>query len=231
MQSGMFTIFGTTYYTHGIGLIFVFPFAVWFFITVAKCSANYSMKRKPIGLSSMVLSASISLLVFTGVFLDVFLTGQKASRLCNTMAGLHVYKKVKADGLLGLHKIEDWTDYGFKFVEHESITGKKNREFIENNKVKRIKVKDFMSKFELVTEREKVTGRITMAISRIKNRESNEVFSELVVIGVYPGWADSFFINLTGTDYGGWNCERDEEGQSLKLYYISDLVKETIIDN
>ncbi len=229
MQLGMYTIFGTTYYTHGIGLIFVFPFTVWFLVTVAKCSANYSMKRKPIGLSSMVLSASISLLVFAGVFLDVFLTGQKASRLCKNKAGMHIYKKAEADGLLGLHRIKDWSDFGFKYVEYELVSGKKYRENIQDGKVKKIEVNEFNSKYVLVDEREKISTRIIVSMTRIVKRADDEVQSEMIGVVIYPGWADSLFINLTGTNYSGWVCGRSVKGQSGKLYYPSDLVEATII--
>ncbi len=176
----------------------------------------------------MVLSASISLLVFTGVFLDVFLTGQKASELCLNDAGMHIYKKIEVEGLLGIRRINNWSDLGIKYVEYETTIGKKYREFIENEKVKKIEVDNFQSEIELVREREHATDRIIIGKRRIINRQNSEVYSELVVIGIYPGWADSLFINLTGTQYSGWSCGRKAKGKSDKEYYTSDLVKATV---
>ncbi len=163
--------------------------------------------------------------------MDVFLTGQKASELCKNEAGMHIYKKVKTEGVLGLYSIEDWSEFGLKYVEYEISKGEMFREFIESEKVKKIEIDDYMSEYEVVRKREKVTDKITIGKTQIVNRSNDDVYSELVIIGIHAGWADMLFINLTGTNYSPWGCGREVKDQSDFILYPSDLIKASIIPN
>ena len=225
----MYTIFGITYYTHGFGLVFVFPFVIWFFIAVEKATLNYFSKKEQVKLGSVALSASISLMVFAGVFLDVFLIGHKASRLCNNKAGMNIYKKVEAEGLVGLYSIKNLSDFGLKYVEYENSKGEKYLVYMENNKEMKKEIDRFKSNIEFVMEDKKISSRVIISSKKLVNRINDEVYSDLIYIVVYPGWADSIFINLTGTQYSGWSCGEIVNTNSGEVITFMDLIEATIV--
>jgi len=224
MDAGIWEIYGTRYYTHGFGLLFVFPFAVWFFMSSVHTLKGLVVERT-FKWRGLVLSACLIVVTLVAVFWDVYQIGQQATKLCNEKAGLHVYRTAEADSVLGLSDIEHWSKYGFKFVEYEDVLKNKTRYFFENGKPTYKRVNQFSSQYELVETRKYITSRIEIIKQEIKDRNSDEVLGESNEFSIDAGWADIFFYNTTGFNYSPWVCS----GINVKRQiYISDLIEITL---
>ncbi|WP_321532215.1 hypothetical protein [uncultured Desulfuromonas sp.] len=220
MDAGVFEIFGTRYYTHGFGLLLVAPFAFWFIVSVIGVPIRL-LERKPLQWYGVVVSAFCTFVMLIVVFWDVYQIGQQATKLCNEEAGLHVYRTAEAESFLGAAGIRGWAEYGFEFTEGESDKDK-IRYFMENGKPTYKKVDQFLSQYELVTTRKKITNRIGIIKQQIKDRNSNEVLGEANEFKIHGGWADMLFFNLTGFSYSPWICSGRNQKKKI---YPSDLVK------
>lgn len=225
MESGVWEIFGTRYYTHGFGLIFIAPFVMWFGIALLLTLGRIVRGKHPFISINFCLSAAMVVISFIVVFGDVYQIGQKAAKLCNEKAGLHVYRSAQAESVLGLFDIEHWAKYGFKFVEYEDVLKNKTRYFYENGRPTHKKIDQFLSKYELVETRKYITPRIEIIKQEIKDRNTNEVLGESNEYSIDAGWADMFFYNTTGFSYTPWICSGLEEKRHI---YIRDLIKATL---
>ncbi|SEA84794.1 hypothetical protein SAMN05660420_03399 [Desulfuromusa kysingii] len=221
MDAGVWEIFGTRYYTHGFGLLFVFPFAIWFFVASVLTLKGLVVERT-FKWRGLALSACLIVVTLVAVFWDVYQIGQQATKLCNEKAGLHVYRTAEAEGVLGLFSIEHWSKYGFKFVEYEDVLKNKTRYFLEGGKPAHKKVNQFLSQYEYLITRKNLTSRIGIIKQEIKDRNANEVLGESNEFSIDGGWADMLFYNTTGFSYSPWICSGSNESQKI---YPSELVK------
>ena len=224
MDAGVWEIFGTRYYTHGLGLIFVLPFMIWFGVAFVLMLKGLVVEHK-FKFQGLFVSACYIVISLVVVFWDVYQIGQQATKLCNEKAGLHVYRTAEANSVLGLSGIEQWSKYGFKFVEYEDVLKNKTRYFYENGKPTYKKVDKFLSQYELVETRSHVTARIEIIKQEIKDRNTNEVLGESNEFSIDGGWADMFFYNTTGFSYSPWICSGISEKRRI---YISDLIGITL---
>jgi hypothetical protein len=224
MEAGVFEIFGTRYYSYGLGLLFVAPFAFWFVASFFRIVTQF-IDRKPIKWFGPILSAVCVLLMPVIVFFDVYQIGQQATKLCNEKAGLRVYRTAQTEGVLGLSGIEHWAKYGFEFVEYEHSVKRKIRHYFKNGKPTFKKVDKFLSQYELVETRSDITPRIGVIIQEVKDRNTNEVLGQSKEFSIDGGWADMFFYNLTGFSYSPWICSGISGKRQI---YISDLIEVTL---
>ena len=58
-------------------------------------------------------------LAFGVAYGDVFLIARDAKRLCETEAGMKIYRTVEAEGFAGVSSLGAWSERGFDFVEIE----------------------------------------------------------------------------------------------------------------
>ena len=225
MESGVWEIFGTRYYTHGFGLIFVAPFAMWFGIALLLTLGRIVRGKRPFISINFCLSAAMVIISFIVVFGDVYQIGKQVTMLCNKKAGLHVYRTAEAESVLGLSDIEHWARYGFKFVEYEDALKNKIRYFYENGRPSYKKIDQFLSQYELVETRKHITPRIEIIKQEIKDRKTNEVLGESNEYSIDAGWADMVFYNTTGFSYTPWICSGMKEKRHI---YIRDIIKATL---
>jgi hypothetical protein len=221
MKAGVIEIFGTHYYTAGIGLILVSPFLLWFAISLLSFLIRW-MAGAPVKRRSLVVSFIWTIVMLTVVYLDVFIIGQKAARLCNKYGGMHVYRTAEAESFIG-DMIEGWAEYGFKFTERRSDEGK-IRYFYENGKPTYKMVDEFLSQYELVMHSYYIAPRIEILKLEVKDRETHEILGESIEYSIDGGWADMLFYNVTGFSYSPWICS----GKYKRQLYPSDIVKATL---
>ncbi|WP_448874514.1 hypothetical protein [Desulfobulbus propionicus] len=222
MDAGVFEIFGTRYYTHCFGLLLVAPFILWFVVTLISMPIQV-VRKKPVKWRKLALSAACTLAMLVAVFWDVYRIGQQATKLCHEKAGLHVYRTAEAESFVGAAGIKGWDEYGFKFTERKSDKGK-IRYFYENGKQTYKKVDKFLSQYELITTRNRLTPKIKIIKQKIKCIKTEEILGESKEISIDPGWADMLFYNATGFSYSPWICSGIDE----KKIYPSNVVKSVL---
>ena len=227
MESGVFEIFGTRYYTDCFGIILVIPFFLWFIGGVIRTLVP-ALKKKPVKWYWATVPAACSIAMLVAVFWDVYHIGQEATRLCNEKAGLHVYKTVQAESVFGVISIRPWGEYGFKFTEGENDEGK-IRYFYENGKPTYKTVDKILSRYEVVVRpHQRVAPGIEVLKFEVKDRHTGEVLGEAINYSIDGGWADMAFWGITGFGFSPWICSgKDGEGRR-SVIYPSDLVKATI---
>ncbi len=205
MDGGAFEIFGTRYYTHNFGILFTVPFALWFVGAMIRVFMR-ALEGKPVKWFGPAISAGCIFAMLVAVFWDVYQIGQEATRLCNEKAGLHVYRTVEAESFLGAGGIKNWAEYGFKFTEGDHNKGKV-RYFYKDGKPTYKKVDKFLSEYELVITRKKLTPQIRIHQFQIIDRFTHEVLGEAAELIIDGGWADMAFYGLTGFTFTPWKCK------------------------
>jgi hypothetical protein len=225
MESGVWEIFGTRYYTHGFGLIFVAPFVIWFGIALLLTLGRIVRGKHPFISINLCLSATLVVISFIVVFWDVYQVGKQATKLCNEKAGLHVYRTAEAESVLGLSGIEHWSKYGFKFVEYEDVLKEKTRYFLEDGKPAHQKVDEFLSQYELLITRKNLTSKIMIHQYQIIDRSTHEVLGETSHLTIDGGWADMAFYGITGFTYSPWKCKGEGMGDASPIDIVKVVLK------
>ncbi|MDY0361943.1 MAG: hypothetical protein RBR08_10850 [Desulforegulaceae bacterium] len=222
MKAGVIEIFGTYYYTAGIGLILVSPFLLWFAISLLSFLIRW-MAGAPVKRRSLAVSFIWTIVMLTVVSLDVFIIGQKAASLCNKYGGMHVYRTAEAESFIGDGIIE-LAKYGFKFTERRSDEGK-IRYFYENGKPTYKMVDEFLSQYELVNTKKALTFQIEIRQYQIIDRFTNEVLGESASLTTYGGWADMLFYGITGFTFVPWECKCDGMSEEHPMDIVIFVLK------
>ena len=196
------------------------------------------LRRIPIIVIRIVSLFIISAPLLTFPLWEALSISYEAERLCKEQGGLHVYKVVEPDGLLGGGGIEYWSKYGFDFTE--SGGGKyMNRQKMKNGVVVKESITEYKSLYQVQTgvDRRKISNRMRRSSSRVIVRETGEVLSELVTIGIHPSRFDLIALSLLPVEYNGWRCGDEappdkgmfSPAHGKRLYGISDVIKSAFI--
>jgi hypothetical protein len=213
------TIFGTTYFTTGAGLVVLAiaaPLLFWF----ARWLWRPNVEDKPWRVRLLAVGGTtfgLLALLAVGLFWDVYLIGQRAKELCQE-TGLVVLKRLSTESLLGLTSIESYQAAGLQFVERE-VGGKRYRFFMKDGKPHRELVAEFRSRFEVVSDTESASHEagiiersFTHQIESIVDRSNGEIVGVLRDTSIQPGWLDRLFFQVTGFTSRPWTCGRREDG-------------------
>jgi hypothetical protein len=208
MEEGVHQIFNTNYYTHLWGNILIVPFIVFFVLSLIITLARIFDKKRPFIRWHLYASFLLIPCALVAVYWDVYQTGQQATALCREKSGIHVYKTAEVKGFLGATDIEEYSKYGFSYLETRGVYGDKRRYTMQDGKAIRTDVAEFISDYEITSLKydKKVTNRISMNKYYVTNRHTGEVLGEDVRIFIDTGWADSLFYNLAGFSYSPWIC-------------------------
>jgi hypothetical protein len=223
MDAGVFEIFGTRYYTHCFGLLLVAPFILWIVVTLISMPIQV-VRKKPVKWRKLALSAACTLAMLVAVFWDVYRIGQQATKLCHEKAGLHVYRTAEAESFVGAAGIKGWDEYGFKFTEGESDKDK-IRYFMDNGNPTFKKIDHFISQYQLLIIRKKLTSKIKIHQYQIIERSSNEVLGETAQLTIDGGWADMAFYKITGFTYTPWHCKGRGMRDSSPINIVKIILK------
>ena len=215
MEAGVHQILGVNYYTNQWGNILIAPFVATFLLSLIATVIRISNRERPFFKWYLYVSFLLVPCAVVAVYWDVYKTGQQATALCREKGGIHVYKTAEVEGFLGAADIEEYSRYGFSYLEYGVPSGGKYRYVIQDGKAKRINVLEFISDYEITRQKykEKAENRISVDKYSVHNRHTDEVLGEDVRIFIDAGWADSLFYNLTGFSYSPWICYGEGGGR------------------
>jgi hypothetical protein len=212
------TIFGTTYFTIGAGLVVLVlaaPLLFWF----SRWLWRPNVEDKPWRVQWLAIGGTtlgLLLLVAVGLFWDVYLIGQRAKELCQE-TGLVVMKRVSPAGILGLTHIQGYDETPLPFVESE-FQGKRYRYTLNQRKVEKIEIREFQSEYQLdrLTEQQSSDSVIDKSfvnhLEVISHRKTGDIFGQLKSIAIDAGWFDRLFFSVSGFVYRPWVCGKTLEG-------------------
>jgi hypothetical protein len=218
-------------YLTGLGRLAYFGLYVPMSLVFAWVTYRWVLRRLGNKWLRWVTMALFATTVVTAPLWDVYAIGVEAKRLCREQAGLHVYRTVEADGLLGWGLGKRETEHGFKFAESGG-GDKMSRYTIQDGKVIHQRVNDFVSRYQYRTgDNHLVIGKhFERSSDQVIDRQTKEVLGELVVLSIFPGWFDNLAIALTGTGSGfsPWRCGEEPPPGRKAALGLYDLVFATI---
>lgn len=234
----MITIFGTTYFTIGAGLIVLAlaaPLLFWFSLWLLRPNIE-GKPRSTRWLAVGGTTLALLLLTAVGLFWDVYLIGQRAKGHC-TETGLIVIRKISTNGMAGLTDIESYYPGTLEFVEN-STNGKNYRYTMKNGHAHRTQVSELISDYQLVPESspsntapDSIANKLSDHVEKIVNRTSGEVVGTIKAVAIHAGWLDSLVFRITGFTYKPWICGKNQDGEIVvgpERITHRDLVKAVV---
>jgi hypothetical protein len=232
------TIFGTTYFTIGAGLV-VLVLAAPFLFWLSRWLWRPNVEDKPRRVRLLAIGGTtlgLLALLAVGLFWDVYLIGQRAKELCQE-TGLTVVRQASAQGFAGSAAIEYWHKYGFTFVETEQHETKYRFEIVDGAAMRR-PIASFKAQYALVLIDAPITSRTVSTDQRIRRRGAaieelgtGEVIAELTKFTIRHGWADSTLISLLGFVASPHTCGRNRDNTisfAESELRVEDLVLATL---
>ena len=195
------------------------------------------LRRIPIIVIRIVSLFIISAPLLTFPLWEALSISYEAEKLCKEQGGLHVYRTVETEGFVGMASIEEWSRYGFSYIEWGS-QNKKYRYMMENEKKTSEEIPEFTNRYYLKGSKEKrINDHIKyVRYYYIEDQQTGEVLGELVRFKIYPSRFDALSLKLMPVEYNPWICGNESpEGEGVystahkkRLYRISDVIKATL---
>ena len=142
---------------------------------------------------------------FIAAYGDVLWIAWNARRLCESEAGLRVYRAVEAEGFLGESDIDTWGAHGFRFLESRNLLDELVRHEIIDGKSTVTPVNSLRSAYEYSYSITPVAYRLSRQQHEIRPIGSRTVLGSLTTFTLFPGWLDRYV-----TAGAGWTpvvCE------------------------
>ena len=235
----MITIFGTTYFTIGAGLVVLVlaaPFLFWFSVWLLRPNIE-GKPRRVRWLTVGGTTLGLLLLLAVGLFWDVYLIGQRAKELC-AQTGLVVYRTAPAKSFAGSTDIRFWSQYGFDYVE-DIVAGKRYRIALEDNKEIRVPVVEFDSRYELdqssgltTSTNAFINGHFSPQVHTVRERGSREILSRVSEYTIGHGWFDRLIVKTAGFVAHPTICGKDGAGRvvtSSTRVGIAEMIEKTLV--
>jgi hypothetical protein len=220
------------FYLSGLGRIAYIALYVPLSLIVGWMIFVWLLRRMENMRKRRLTAALVTAIVVTAPLWDVFTIGVEAQRLCREQAGLHVYRKVEAEGFVGGALSKKLADGGFKFVESGGTLDRKFRHTLKDGKDVAEQIDEFVSQYQLTTgDNHLVIGKhFERSSDQVIDRQTKEVLGELVVLSIFPGWFDNIAIALTGTGSGfsPWRCGEEPPPGRKAALGLYDLIFATI---
>ena len=144
-------------------------------------------------------TASLCGLCWLIAYGDVLVIAVNAQRLCHEETGTKVYKVVETDGFFGGVGMVGWSAYGFKYVEYQSV-GFSRLTMVAGKEV-RERIDAPTSRYELALEFKVAAFGVQRNTELIRDRSNGEILGDHSSFAIYPGWADGFFLGVTGLTF------------------------------
>ena len=179
----------------------------------------------------------LSLALFTWPLWGALAISYKAEKLCKEQGGLHVYKVVETDSLLGPASTKRWVEYGFSYIERSGPNNKKYRFTLKDGKEIGEEIPEYTSRY--ISRGDKLE-RIDKYFARmryyVEDQYTQDILGELVTIIIYPSRFDLFVLGLLPVEYNPWHCGDEapkgegsySPGEKKYLYSYADVVKATL---
>lgn len=127
---------------------------------------------------------------------DVLLIAREAKRLCETEAGLRVYRTATANGFFGSNDIEEWAPMGFEFVEFEKPGGRIYRYSEKGGEFSEELISGLKSKYGYSTRAAQPSYGVVIRVEQISDLMSGEVLGERRMFRILPGWIDQLLMTV-----------------------------------
>ena len=158
---------------------------------------------------------------------DVLVIAIIAQRLCHEETGTKIFKVVETDGFLGGVGIVGWSLYGFKYVE--SHVGAYYRLTMVAGKEVEERIAAPSSRYERTYESTGVAFQVVRNTDLVRDRTTSEILGEVSSFAIFPGWADSLFLGLTGFSWSPPLCMApDHKPRPGAGADSDDLIKKTL---
>ena len=169
-------------------------------------------------------------LAFGVAYGDVFLIARDAKRLCETEAGMKIYRTVEAEGFAGVSSLGAWSERGFDFVEIVLPDGSATQQRLVNGSFVSKKVETAESRYEYTISFESETPRIERQVEVVQERANSGTIGELVVFRPSLGWIDTQLAAFLGASDSSSICEgRGLIQPAERTLGFEKLIQETII--
>jgi hypothetical protein len=214
------TIFGTTYYTIGAGLLMLALLAPLFYLFarwLLRPNVEDEPRRKRL-LAEGGLTLGLLLIAAVALHWDVYLIGQRAKVLCE-QTGLVIHGLTRATGLAGTTDIQFWSRFGVTFVEDE-LDGKRLRISLEGTQEIRTPIASYRSELALISStdyqhHQQQPERLALSrhVDEIRDIRTGRLLGQLTEYTVPWGWVDRSVIELTGFSATPRICGKDNQGK------------------
>mgnify|MGYP000355234633 CR=1 FL=1 len=168
-------------------------------------------------------------LAFAVAYGDVFLIARDAKRLCETEAGLKIYRTVEAEGFAGDSSIDTWSALGFSYVEDIGLNKKKYRYEMLGGQPTAVSVVEFKSEFEYFEKKMNLRRGIEKIEKSVRSVRAGEVTAELISFRAHPAWLDRVFLDLLGASIASPICdEKLLVPYEKRTFSVSDFIGRAI---
>lgn len=148
--------------------------------------------------SRIAVLLGVWLLAFVIAYGDVLLIAREAKQLCETEAGLRVYRTVEAEGFAGVPDIDFWSTKGFRFLEFERPHGNLVRLVAGQDGEKIISKKEMLSNFEYKFFEEPTNAKVAHLRQIVRVIETGEILGEVSQFRLAVGWLDERIAGASG---------------------------------
>ncbi len=193
---------------------------VWFKL------ARPHLRRWP---SRLALMLAVWIAAWLIAYGDVLMIAREAKRVCETEAGLRIYRTVEAEGFAGVSNIEPWIKRGFRFTEYRRVDGSLlKQEKIGADIVKTIS-KSPISHYEYIFRIERISKKLSKDVRMVRDISTQEKLGEMVEIRIYPGWADSVFLTVFGARSSPVRCPSINSKEEETRASYEELIDATLV--
>lgn len=138
---------------------------------------------------------------------DVLMIAREAKRVCETEAGLKVYRTVEVEGFAGMTGISEWAVKGFHYVEYIDGTGGTIIYRMLDGVPLVIHAANTVSLFGYFSEPEKLIGKLSVRREQVRAITGGDVLGELITYWPTLGWIDRFIGQYVGFNPTPKMCE------------------------
>ncbi len=160
---------------------------------------------------------------------DVLMIAREAKRVCETEAGLKVYRTVEVEGFAGTNDIKKWADYGFSFVEDRKPSGEILRYEFVNGQKAIFSVSTVVSQFEYAVAYSELPRRITRRAEQVREIVTHQILGERVMFELPPGWVDRKLGGLGFHRVPVWCMSPGIVTSETSMYPAAEVIKRTLL--
>lgn len=199
--------------------LFVMPI-VWFKL------ARPRFKRWPSRLAVMLAVWMTAWFIAYG---DVLMIAREAKRVCETEAGLKVYRTVEAEGFAGTNDIVEWAEQGFSYVEFRSPGGEIFRYRLVDGKREASSASQMISRYEYAVENRTLPQGIVSRAEQVREISTHNILGERIMFEIPPGRLDRKLIGGLGFHRNPvWCVAPTVVTSETSLYPASEVIKRTL---
>jgi hypothetical protein len=191
-------------YAVSYGMPSLFMTAVFVFV-LPLVYFKFARRRYARWPARVAVLCSAWLMALTVAYGDVLWIAWHAQRLCETEAGLRVYRAVEVEGFLGESDIATWARHGFRYLESRDLLDAPVRHELVDGRQTVTPASALQSLYEYSYASTPAGYRLSRQQHEVRPIGSRNVLGTLTTFTLFPGWLDRYI-----TAGAGWTpivCE------------------------